>query len=52
MTFTYATMEVSKATYEEIKTKLIEADYDHAIVRDDGSEVLDMHGIALKEEKK
>lgn len=42
-THTFATMEVSQATYDEIKQKLLEADYHHAFV--DGH--LDMHGIGL-----
>lgn len=44
MTYTFALMQVSKATYDEIKQKLEEAGYGHAI-HDDGN--LDMHGIAL-----
>ena len=43
MTYTFATMDVSKKTYDEIAGKLREAGYDHAFV--DGA--LDMHGIAL-----
>lgn len=42
-TRTYATMEVSWVTYEEIKAKLLEAGYQDQVV--DGE--LDMHGIAL-----
>ena len=45
MTHTYAELEVSRSTFEEIMEKLKEADYDHAIL-DDGR-VIDMHGIAL-----
>jgi microcystin degradation protein MlrC len=45
MTYTFATMAVSGAAFDEIKAKLIEAGYGHAI-RDDGV-TLDMHGIAL-----
>jgi len=42
-------MDVSPAAYEEIKQKLIAADYGHALHedREDGV-LLDMHGIALK----
>ena len=49
MTYTYVTMDVSPAAYEEIKQKLIAADYGHALHedREDGV-LLDMHGIALK----
>lgn len=47
-TRTFVIMEVEAATYNEIKDKLLEADYDHAI-HDQGEHgtVLDMHGIAL-----
>jgi len=43
-TYTFALMQVSKATYDEIKQKLEEAGYGHAI-QEDGA--LDMHGIGL-----
>jgi hypothetical protein len=47
-THTYAIMDVSEAAYNEIKKKLEDAGYQHAIHIDrDGSVVLDMHGIAL-----
>ncbi|MDQ3562701.1 MAG: hypothetical protein M3436_00700 [Pseudomonadota bacterium] len=44
MTHTYAVLEVSQATYDEIKAKLIEAGYNHAF----HAHLIDMHGIALK----
>jgi hypothetical protein len=44
MTYTYVTLAVSEAAYEEIKAKLIAADYGHTI--NEKSEI-DMHGIAL-----
>ena len=44
MTYTYALMEVSAATYLEVAAKLREAGYEHAI-GEDGE--LDMHGIAF-----
>ena len=47
MTHTYAELEVSKAVYEEIRGKLLAAGYDHAF----NNGVIDMHGIALVEEK-
>lgn len=48
MTYTYAILEVSKATFDE----LVDAKYDHAFNDDDdGALVIDMHGIALKEKK-
>ena len=49
MTYTYALLDISAATYEEIKRLLQEAEYDHAFHDDgDGHEVIDMHGIALR----
>lgn len=49
-TRTYALLEVSSATYAEIRAKLAKAGYGHALHRDDGHEVIDMHGIALQQE--
>jgi len=45
MTYTYVTMEVSEATFNEIAKKLDDAGYDHAIDTEEG--ILDMHGLAL-----
>lgn len=42
-TYTFATLDVSAAAYDEIKAKLTEAGYSHAFV--DGA--IDMHGIGL-----
>jgi hypothetical protein len=50
MTHTYATMEVSEATFKEIEAKLRAAGYDHALM--DLGSTLDMHGIALVREGK
>lgn len=44
MTYTVATMEVSPSTYAEIKKKLEDAGYHHAI-DDDGT--IDMTGIGI-----
>ena len=44
MTHTYALLEVSPATYFEIKGKLLEAGYAHAL-NSEGE--IDMHGIGL-----
>ena len=44
MTRTYAVLDVSKETHKEIRDKLRNAGYDHAI--DDNGD-LDMHGIVL-----
>lgn len=53
MSHTYAVLEVSQATYAEIRAKLVDAGYDHALhtpaVSGEDREVIDMHGIALKE---
>lgn len=51
-TRTYAILEVSQATYDEIRAAFVLAGYDHAITRssmrrDDGEELLDMNGVAL-----
>lgn len=43
-THTFAVMEVSKSTFNEIAKKLREANYYHAFVGD----CLDMHGIGLR----
>ncbi len=48
MTHTYAIAEVSRSAYDEIRAILIDAGYQQAIHRDGNSEVLDMHGIALR----
>lgn len=51
MTYTYAVMTVSRHAFEEIKAKLLAADYGHAVhARPDGT-VLDMRGIALTPEE-
>lgn len=46
-THTYAILEVSAACYEEIKTLLEKAGYQHAFIKTDQAEAIDMHGIAL-----
>ena len=43
-TYTYVEMEVSQSAYDEIKAKLEEADYHHALMEDG---TLDMNGIGL-----
>jgi hypothetical protein len=50
MTYTYAILEVSAAAYEEIAEKLKAAGYQHAFHKDGRDTVIDMHGIALKEQ--
>ena len=49
MTYTHANLEVSESAYEEIRAKLLEADYRHAI--DEKEHCIDMHGIALVKEQ-
>lgn len=54
MTYTFVTLEVSAAAYDEIRAKLLEAKYNHTILpeRHEGHELIDMHGIALLKEKR
>lgn len=51
-TYTYAILEVSHAIYLEIKDKLMAAGYSNQFHddRDGDGVVIDMHGIALKDE--
>jgi len=44
MTHTFATLEVSRAAFDEIAEKLKAAGYGHVFV---DSDTMDMHGIAL-----
>lgn len=51
MTHTFVVLEISPETYAEIYQKLLAANYNHAFSEDtDGHIVIDMHGIALKEQ--
>ena len=50
MTYTYAVLCVSPATYAEIRAKLDAAGYAHTFHTNEGTEILDMHGIALQAE--
>ncbi len=47
MTYTYALLEVSKATFDEIAAKLAAAGSTHSFDEHGGKNVLDMHGLAL-----
>lgn len=49
MTCTYVTLELSAEAYDEIASKLVAAEYDHAFIK---RGVLDMHGIAVTRGKK
>lgn len=51
MSHTYAILVVSPEAYAEIREKLRHAGYDHALQCIDGGEVLDMHGIALRDDQ-
>jgi len=48
VSYTYAILEVSPATYAEVRRLLEAAGYQHAFHRDGRAEVIDMHGIALR----
>jgi hypothetical protein len=52
MTYTYVILPVSSAAYAEIRRKLTDAGYTDQFHddRDGDGVVIDMHGIALKEE--
>lgn len=47
-THTYSVLQISRAAYDEIRGKLMEADYGHALHREHGFELIDMQGIALQ----
>lgn len=47
MTYTFALLELSSSTYEEIARKLKEAGYEQAFMEDG---VIDMHGIGIQKE--
>lgn len=52
MTSTYVILDVSASTFREIQTKLEEAGYHHAFTEgDDGQLVIDLHGLALRDEE-
>ena len=48
-THTYATLEVSRAAFDDVKERLCAVEYEHAFRTDLAGEVtlIDMHGIAL-----
>lgn len=49
-THTYAILDVSPAVFHEIREKLLAAGYEHSLHANGGKVVIDMHGIALREE--
>jgi hypothetical protein len=51
VTHTYAILDVTAATFREIQTKLEAAGYLHAFKEhDDGTLIIDLHGVALRDE--
>lgn len=50
MTHTYVILEISSAAYKEIKQKLEAAGYHHVFHENRGEVVIDMQGIALKDD--
>lgn len=48
-THTFVTLGLSKLAYDEIRMKLLDAEYDHAFqYKDTPDELIDMQGIAVK----
>lgn len=50
-THTYAVLQISDAAFAEIKTALENAGYADQFHKDNGQVVIDMHGIALADQK-
>lgn len=51
MTHTYVVLQISKRAFEEIRKKLLEAGYQHAMHDDEEHGVLiDMHGLAIADQ--
>lgn len=50
MSHTYALLDLSPAAYAEVRSKLAAAGYQHAFDKSDGIEVIDMHGLAVRDE--
>lgn len=52
MSHTYAVLDVSEETFDEIADLFTKANYDHAFVYDDNTSsptpIVDMHGVALR----
>lgn len=52
-THTFACLDVTEATYSEVKAKLEAAGYDHVFIANDDAPalpVINMHGLALRHE--
>ena len=48
--YSYALLDVTPATFAELEEKLTAAGYGHAIHERDGRMVIDLSGIAVREE--
>jgi hypothetical protein len=48
VTYTYAILDVPTAVYADLRERLVEVSYEHTFHKQDGAEVIDMHGIALR----
>lgn len=51
VTHTFVIMDLATPAFNEILAKMREAGWDHAIMEEDGRTVIDMHGIAVAENK-
>ena len=49
-THTFVTLELSPSSFNEIKTKLEKAGYQHCFIEQDDELVIDMNGIGIKNE--
>ncbi len=49
MSHTYVIVDVSPSTYAEVRRALEAASYQHAFHDDGAGEVIDLHGLALRE---
>ena len=49
-THTFAVLELSLPAFNEIKTKLEKAGYQHCFIEQDDELVIDMNGIGIKNE--
>jgi hypothetical protein len=51
-TYTFTILDVSKETFEEISKKLFDANYLHSFHEVNNQQIVDMHGIAIRQENK
>jgi hypothetical protein len=52
MTTSYAVLAVSESSFNEIKAKLLDAEYHHVFQGDRGNELIVLGAIALRKEHK